>query len=152
MTVRLSVKKKNGNVWVSFEPRCSNVFDGAEGRGGLRRGWEDFKEEVVPTELTSTHASTSRRVSRHLTCLESVSSSELFVFGRFWCGRVWVESFSPQMTWNSTMSSGYSSWEEDSEEYFFTARTSFFKKPSGKVTESKVNEITSASNLFVLCG
>uniref|UniRef100_A0A7N6BT09 Ras association domain family member 3 n=1 Tax=Anabas testudineus TaxID=64144 RepID=A0A7N6BT09_ANATE len=41
------------------------------------------------------------------------------------------------MTWNSTMSSGYSSLEEDSEEYFFTARTSFFKKPSGKVTESK---------------
>ncbi|GLD74024.1 ras association domain-containing protein 3 isoform X2 [Lates japonicus] len=35
------------------------------------------------------------------------------------------------------MSSGYSSLEEDSEEYFFTARTSFFKKPSGKVTESK---------------
>lgn len=42
------------------------------------------------------------------------------------------------MTWNSTMSSGYSSLEEDSEEYFFTARTSFFKKPLGKVTESKV--------------
>lgn len=41
------------------------------------------------------------------------------------------------MTWNSTMSSGYSSLEEDSEEYFFTARTSFFKKPSGKVTENK---------------
>ncbi|KAF7657532.1 hypothetical protein LDENG_00025600 [Lucifuga dentata] len=41
------------------------------------------------------------------------------------------------MTWNSTMSSGYSSLEEDSEEYFFTARTSFFKKPSGKLTESK---------------
>lgn len=37
------------------------------------------------------------------------------------------------------MSSGYSSLEEDSEEYFFTARTSFFKKPSGKVTVSKVN-------------
>ena len=36
------------------------------------------------------------------------------------------------------MSSGYSSLEEDSEEYFFTARTSFFRKPSGKVTESKV--------------
>lgn len=35
------------------------------------------------------------------------------------------------------MSSGYSSLEEDSEEYFFTARTSFFKKPSGKVTETK---------------
>ncbi|KAK2859138.1 hypothetical protein Q5P01_003758 [Channa striata] len=35
------------------------------------------------------------------------------------------------------MSSGYSSLEEDSEEYFFTARTSFFKKPSGKITESK---------------
>lgn len=35
------------------------------------------------------------------------------------------------------MSSGYSSLEEDSEEYFFTARTSFFKKPQGKVTESK---------------
>lgn len=48
--------------------------------------------------------------------------------------------FSPQMTWNSTMSSGYSSLEEDSEEYFFTARTSFFKKPSGKVTENKVKK------------
>ncbi|PWA30230.1 hypothetical protein CCH79_00014905 [Gambusia affinis] len=35
------------------------------------------------------------------------------------------------------MSSGYSSLEEDSEEYFFTARTSFFKKPPGKVTDSK---------------
>lgn len=35
------------------------------------------------------------------------------------------------------MSSGYSSLEEDSEEYFFTARTSLFKKPSGKVSESK---------------
>ncbi|XP_077565519.1 ras association domain-containing protein 3-like [Stigmatopora nigra] len=41
------------------------------------------------------------------------------------------------MTWNSTMSSGYSSLEDDSEEYFFTARTSFFKKPLGKVAESK---------------
>ncbi|TWW64869.1 Ras association domain-containing protein 3 [Takifugu flavidus] len=41
------------------------------------------------------------------------------------------------MTWNSTMSSGYSSLEEDSEEYFFTARTSFIKKPLGKVTEGK---------------
>ncbi|XP_062338806.1 ras association domain-containing protein 3 isoform X2 [Osmerus eperlanus] len=41
------------------------------------------------------------------------------------------------MTWTSTMSSGYSSLEEDSEEYFFTARTSFFKKPSGKPTECK---------------
>ncbi|XP_077401695.1 ras association domain family member 3 isoform X6 [Vanacampus margaritifer] len=41
------------------------------------------------------------------------------------------------MPWNSTMSSGYSSLEDDSEEYFFTARTSFFKKPLGKVTESK---------------
>ncbi|XP_078075814.1 ras association domain family member 3 isoform X2 [Mustelus asterias] len=37
------------------------------------------------------------------------------------------------MTWTSTMSSGYSSLEEDSEEYFFTARTSFFKKPQAKV-------------------
>lgn len=36
------------------------------------------------------------------------------------------------------MSSGYSSLEEDSEEYFFTARTSFLKKPSGKLTEPKV--------------
>ncbi|XP_035384310.1 ras association domain-containing protein 3 isoform X2 [Electrophorus electricus] len=41
------------------------------------------------------------------------------------------------MTWNSTMSSGYSSLEEDSEDYFFTARTSFFKKPSGKLTDQK---------------
>lgn len=49
-----------------------------------------------------------------------------------------MEKFFPQMTWNSTMSSGYSSLEEDSEEYFFTARTSFFKKPSGKITEKKV--------------
>ncbi|XP_067855457.1 ras association domain-containing protein 3 isoform X2 [Heptranchias perlo] len=37
-----------------------------------------------------------------------------------------------QMTWTSTMSSGYSSLEEDSEEFFFTARTSFFKKPQAK--------------------
>ncbi|KAL6116632.1 rassf3 [Pungitius sinensis] len=41
------------------------------------------------------------------------------------------------MTWNSAMSSGYSSLEEDSEEYFFTARTSFSRKPSGKVTVRK---------------
>ncbi|XP_034019064.1 ras association domain-containing protein 3 [Thalassophryne amazonica] len=41
------------------------------------------------------------------------------------------------MTWTSTMSSGYSSLEEDSEEYFFTARTSFFKKPSAKPSETK---------------
>lgn len=37
------------------------------------------------------------------------------------------------------MSSGYSSLEEDSEEYFFTARTSLFKKPSVKPTNLKVN-------------
>ncbi|KAJ3612395.1 hypothetical protein NHX12_020671 [Muraenolepis orangiensis] len=41
------------------------------------------------------------------------------------------------MTWSSTMSSGYSSLEEDSEEYFFTARTSFFNTPSGKPSESQ---------------
>ncbi|KAJ8381977.1 hypothetical protein SKAU_G00027550 [Synaphobranchus kaupii] len=41
------------------------------------------------------------------------------------------------MTWTSTMSSGYSSLEDDSEEFFFTARTSFFKKPSGKPTNCK---------------
>lgn len=35
------------------------------------------------------------------------------------------------------MSSGYSSLEEDSEEYFFTARTSLFKKPSVKPTNLK---------------
>jgi len=51
----------------------------------------------------------------------------------FGCVRV---SF--QMSWTSTMSSGYSSLEEDSEEYFFTARTSLFKKPSGKPTNLKV--------------
>lgn len=39
------------------------------------------------------------------------------------------------------MSSGYSSLEEDSEEYFFTARTSFFRKPLGKVSESKVSRL-----------
>ncbi|XP_041112933.1 ras association domain-containing protein 3-like isoform X2 [Polyodon spathula] len=36
------------------------------------------------------------------------------------------------MTWTSTMSSGYSSLEDDSEEFFFTARTSFFMKPLSK--------------------
>ncbi|KAJ8006960.1 hypothetical protein DPEC_G00112620 [Dallia pectoralis] len=41
------------------------------------------------------------------------------------------------MTWTSTMSSGYSSLEEDSEDYFFTARTSFFNKPSGKPAQCK---------------
>uniref|UniRef100_A0A3B3S9K7 Ras association domain family member 3 n=1 Tax=Paramormyrops kingsleyae TaxID=1676925 RepID=A0A3B3S9K7_9TELE len=35
------------------------------------------------------------------------------------------------------MSSGYSSLEDDSEEFFFTARTSFFKKPHGKPTDCK---------------
>lgn len=57
------------------------------------------------------------------------------------------------------MSSGYSSLEEDSEEYFFTARTSFFKKPSGKVIVNKVTIIywhaycqdnTSVSCLFLV--
>lgn len=57
----------------------------------------------------------------------------------FGCVRV-----SLQMSWTSTMSSGYSSLEEDSEEYFFTARTSLFKKPSVKPTNLKVN-------LFTLC-
>lgn len=51
----------------------------------------------------------------------------------FGCVRV-----SLQMSWTSTMSSGYSSLEEDSEEYFFTARTSLFKKPSVKPTNLKV--------------
>lgn len=45
------------------------------------------------------------------------------------------------------MSSGYSSLEEDSEEYFFTARTSFFKKPLGKVAETKVKPQKSSSFL-----
>lgn len=40
------------------------------------------------------------------------------------------------------MSSGYSSLEEDSEEYFFTARTSLFKKPSVKPAYLKVNIFT----------
>ncbi|KAI4904624.1 hypothetical protein NFI96_014606 [Prochilodus magdalenae] len=48
-----------------------------------------------------------------------------------------VKLYPLQMTWTSTMSSGYSSLEEDSEEYFFTARTSFFKKPLGKLSEQK---------------
>ncbi|XP_072002743.1 ras association domain-containing protein 3 isoform X4 [Engystomops pustulosus] len=33
------------------------------------------------------------------------------------------------MTWSSSMSSGYSSLEEDSEEFYFTAKTSFKKSP-----------------------
>ncbi|XP_027709957.1 ras association domain-containing protein 3 [Vombatus ursinus] len=33
------------------------------------------------------------------------------------------------MTWTSSMSSGYSSLEEDTEDFFFTARTSFFRRP-----------------------
>ncbi|XP_015270941.1 PREDICTED: ras association domain-containing protein 3 [Gekko japonicus] len=41
------------------------------------------------------------------------------------------------MTWTSSMSSGYSSWEEsESEEFFFTARTSFFRSPLGKAKQS----------------
>ncbi|XP_013917856.1 PREDICTED: ras association domain-containing protein 3-like, partial [Thamnophis sirtalis] len=41
------------------------------------------------------------------------------------------------MTWTSSMSSGYSSWEEsESEEFFFTARTSFFRKPFGQAKAS----------------
>ncbi|TKS90528.1 Ras association domain-containing protein 3 [Collichthys lucidus] len=51
------------------------------------------------------------------------------------------------------MSSGYSSLEEDSEEYFFTARTSFFRKPSGKVTVNKVRLdavfCSTGKNMFV---
>ncbi|XP_018431876.1 PREDICTED: ras association domain-containing protein 3 isoform X4 [Nanorana parkeri] len=33
------------------------------------------------------------------------------------------------MTWSSSMSSGYSSLEEDSEEFYFTAKTSFKRSP-----------------------
>ncbi|XP_060100971.1 ras association domain-containing protein 3 [Heteronotia binoei] len=41
------------------------------------------------------------------------------------------------MTWTSSMSSGYSSWEEsESEEFFFTARTSFFRSPLCKAKQS----------------
>uniref|UniRef100_A0A8D0CDH1 Ras association domain family member 3 n=1 Tax=Salvator merianae TaxID=96440 RepID=A0A8D0CDH1_SALMN len=41
------------------------------------------------------------------------------------------------MTWTSSMSSGYSSWEEsESEEFFFTARTSFFRSPPSKPKQS----------------
>uniref|UniRef100_A0A6B2FD54 Ras association domain-containing protein 3 n=1 Tax=Bothriechis nubestris TaxID=1766655 RepID=A0A6B2FD54_9SAUR len=41
------------------------------------------------------------------------------------------------MTWTSSMSSGYSSWEEsESEEFFFTARTSFFRKSFGQAKPS----------------
>lgn len=47
------------------------------------------------------------------------------------------------------MSSGYSSLEEDSEEYFFTARTSLFKKPSVKPTYLKVNIFTLNMYLFI---
>lgn len=37
------------------------------------------------------------------------------------------------MTGTSSMSSGYSSWEDsESEEFFFTARTSFFRRPPDK--------------------
>ncbi|XP_062990008.1 ras association domain-containing protein 3 isoform X2 [Elgaria multicarinata webbii] len=40
------------------------------------------------------------------------------------------------MTWTSSMSSGYSSWEEsESEEFFFTARTSFFRNPPSKAKQ-----------------
>ncbi|NP_001085497.1 Ras association (RalGDS/AF-6) domain family member 3 S homeolog [Xenopus laevis] len=35
------------------------------------------------------------------------------------------------------MSSGYSSLEEDSEEFYFTARTSFFKKPPGRAVRGQ---------------
>ncbi|KAG8439638.1 hypothetical protein GDO86_005714 [Hymenochirus boettgeri] len=41
------------------------------------------------------------------------------------------------MTWSSSMSSGYSSLEEDSEEFYFTARTSFFRKPPGRTVRGQ---------------
>nr|XP_033815348.1 ras association domain-containing protein 3 isoform X2 [Geotrypetes seraphini] len=41
------------------------------------------------------------------------------------------------MTWTSSMSSGYSSLEEDSEELYFTARTSFFRKPLSKAPRAQ---------------
>lgn len=49
------------------------------------------------------------------------------------------------------MSSGYSSLEEDSEEYFFTARTSFFKKPQGKLTDRKVKILFLLSSYVGTC-
>ncbi|KAJ7329780.1 hypothetical protein JRQ81_015954 [Phrynocephalus forsythii] len=46
------------------------------------------------------------------------------------------------MTWTSSMSSGYSSWEEsESEEFFFTARTSFFRNPPGKANKASLQDV-----------
>lgn len=99
-------------------------------------GWdapERFQRGNQP-EQTSTHAATNRLQAP---ILDSFQPKSVSLGGRAVVGAL-VWSFSLQMTWNSTMSSGYSSLEEDSEEYFFTARTSFIKKPGGKVTEGKV--------------
>ncbi|XP_020382230.1 ras association domain-containing protein 5 isoform X2 [Rhincodon typus] len=41
------------------------------------------------------------------------------------------------MTWNTSMSSGYCSLDEDLD-YFFTAKTSFFRKPQNKHLEKNV--------------
>ncbi|XP_062921260.1 ras association domain-containing protein 5 isoform X2 [Mobula hypostoma] len=42
------------------------------------------------------------------------------------------------MTWNTSMSSGYCSLDEDLEDCFFTAKTSFFRKPQNKFLEKNV--------------
>ncbi|XP_041052201.1 ras association domain-containing protein 5 isoform X2 [Carcharodon carcharias] len=41
-------------------------------------------------------------------------------------------------TWNTSMSSGYCSLDEDLEDCFFTAKTSFFRKPQNKLLEKNV--------------
>lgn len=129
--------------------------------GGARRACLTGEEEAgLGEETILLRANTSPDTLRGLQLLAFFSflafvsglvstTSWTALEGFFWCCRVRVERFPPQMTWNSTMSSGYSSLEEDSEEYFFTARTSFFKKPSGKVTESKVNVAWPPSSLVV---
>ncbi|XP_067863641.1 ras association domain-containing protein 5 [Heptranchias perlo] len=42
------------------------------------------------------------------------------------------------MTWNTNMSSGYCSLDEDLEDCFFTAKTSFFRKPQHKLLGKNV--------------
>lgn len=100
--------------------------EGWDAAGRIQRGNQP--------EKTSTHAAINRPQVPLLDSFKPQNSPVCWG----WCGRFWLRSFSLQMTWNSTMSSGYSSLEEDSEEFFFTARTSFFRKPLGKVTEVTV--------------
>lgn len=128
--------------WVSSHAGGVDL-DGERGRRGLPlRGFRSRRRLLL--------AATAEDLVLSGVCVFEITVVHFFG-GVGWCGRIRVQSFPPQMTWNSTMSSGYSSLEEDSEEYFFTARTSFFRKPLGKVSECKVKVSFNIKQLFRAC-